>query len=68
MNQSIINQAPALVAFGLRTGLLSIKPQPTAPADPREKYREANREVSRQGMRRLRMERAHESKVSVIES
>jgi len=65
-HQSLINEAPKLVAFGLRTGLLSIKPA-EAPM-LLDKYRDQQNASQRRCMKALRASRAAESKVSAIES
>jgi hypothetical protein len=53
-HHSILNQAPALVAFGLRTGLLSVRPSEPVSNQPttRQLY------ASRDGMRTLRVRSA----------
>jgi len=51
-NQSILNAAPQLVAWGLAHGLLR---DPGAPVvDPRSKYLQQQREAARLGMQKLR--------------
>jgi hypothetical protein len=54
-NRSILNAAPAIVAWGLARGLLSRKPAPEP--DYLAKYRDQQRRAAQQGMRKLRAER-----------